>query len=238
MLAVVLLPAAGFPSAALASARVVSSEVAPGIQLRSIRRSAPSQCISVISVAPWASVRAVLATAGPEDAPFAKVSSAVDRLEALAGVNGYFTTLPGANPMLVTDGRVVAPPCARQCVRDPRTGFGLREDGSALLVTVDGRQADAAGMGLREFAVLLRELGAVWAVNLDGGASTSMVVGGVLVNRPADPSGERLVATALVLLPAAVPAVTSVVRQLRRMDPRIVTPVLITPASRGFRRAA
>lgn len=237
-LMVALLPTVSPPGAARLAVRLGSSELAPGIEFRSIRRSAPNQRIAVITVAPWARVRAALVVAGQKGAPFATVSAAVGRLDGLAGVNGYFTTLPGANPMLVLDGRVVAPPCVRQCVRDPRTGFGLTEEGSALLVTVDGRRADATGMSLREFAVFLRSLGAAWAVNLDGGASTTMVVGRSVANRPADQGEERPVSTALVLLASARPGVSSLVERLREVDDRIVPPVLLPRASRDFRLVA
>ena len=43
-------------------------------------------------------------------------------------------------------------------------------------------------------------LGAREAVNLDGGGSTTMTVGGKLVNRPSDATGERPIGDALVLL--------------------------------------
>ena len=47
----------------------------------------------------------------------------------------------------------------------------------------------------------MRSLGAVDAVNLDGGGSTTMAVGDELVNRPSDDAGERPVADAVVVLP-------------------------------------
>jgi exopolysaccharide biosynthesis protein len=39
------------------------------------------------------------------------------------------------------------------------------------------------------------------AINLDGGGSTTMVVGGRVVNQPSDTAGERPVGDALLLLP-------------------------------------
>ncbi len=39
------------------------------------------------------------------------------------------------------------------------------------------------------------------AVNLDGGGSTGMTVGGQLVTRPSDATGERPIGDAVVLLP-------------------------------------
>jgi Phosphodiester glycosidase len=86
--------------------------------------------------------------------------------------------------------------------RHPRTLAGVRADGRLLLVTVDGRRAGwSAGVTLAEAARVMRSLGAREALNLDGGGSTAMVVRGRTVNRPSDPTGERPVSDALVVLP-------------------------------------
>ena len=70
--------------------------------------------------------------------------------------------------------------------RHPRTALGYN-DTTIFLVTVDGRREGySAGMSLPELASLLRELGAVEAINLDGGGSTTMWVKGEIRNRPSD----------------------------------------------------
>ena len=46
----------------------------------------------------------------------------------------------------------------------------------------------------------MRALGAEEAVNLDGGGSTAITIGEELMNRPSDPTGERPIGDALVLL--------------------------------------
>jgi exopolysaccharide biosynthesis protein len=85
--------------------------------------------------------------------------------------------------------------------RHPRTAVGVRADGRVLLVTVDGRQPErSVGMSIAELAALLLELGAVEAVNMDGGGSTTMVAGGRVVNSPSDLTGERPVGDALLVL--------------------------------------
>ena len=48
-------------------------------------------------------------------------------------------------------------------------------------------------------ADLLMEFGAAEAINLDGGDSTSIVVGNKLVNRPSDQTGERPVSDAMLV---------------------------------------
>jgi exopolysaccharide biosynthesis protein len=85
--------------------------------------------------------------------------------------------------------------------RHPRTAVGICADGRILLVTVDGRQPErSVGMTIAELADLLREMGAVEAINMDGGGSTTMVVGGRVVNSPSDLTGERPVGDALLVL--------------------------------------
>jgi hypothetical protein len=75
--------------------------------------------------------------------------------------------------------------------RNPRTMVGVDAHGRLLLVAADGRQAHSAGLSILEAAQVMRALGAVTAMNLDGGGSTTLVLDGQLVNRPSDRSGER-----------------------------------------------
>jgi hypothetical protein len=93
----------------------------------------------------------------------------------------------------------------------PRTAAGRTADGRLLLLVVDGRQPESRGVDLRELAVIMRDLGAVDALNLDGGGSSALVVGGVPLNRPSGRSEQREVMSALVTFchPAA-PAIRTV----------------------------
>jgi exopolysaccharide biosynthesis protein len=50
----------------------------------------------------------------------------------------------------------------------------------------------------------MRDLGAVDALNLDGGGSSEMVVDGEVVNRPSD-GRERRITNAVLILPGADP---------------------------------
>ena len=59
----------------------------------------------------------------------------------------------------------------------------------------------SVGMTLDELARLLVEFGAVEAINLDGGGSTTMVLRGEVVNKPSDREGERPVSDAILVLP-------------------------------------
>ena len=84
--------------------------------------------------------------------------------------------------------------------RHPRTMAGLTNAGKILLVAIDGRHFDhSVGASFKEEAGVMRALGAVEAVNLDGGGSTTLVIDGELVNRPSDTTGERPIGDALLL---------------------------------------
>ncbi len=79
---------------------------------------------------------------------------------------------------------------------------GVTADGRVLLVTVDGRRPGVSvGVTLVEGARVMASLGAREAMNLDGGGSTTMAIGGRVVNRPSDPTGERPVAEGIFVLP-------------------------------------
>ena len=81
----------------------------------------------------------------------------------------------------------------------PRTAVGLTADGEILIMTVDGRVPNVSrGLTLPGLAKYMRELGAVDAVNLDGGGSTAMAIDGKCVNHPSD-GVERAVNNALLI---------------------------------------
>ena len=89
--------------------------------------------------------------------------------------------------------------------RHPRAALALTED-RVLAVACDGRERRDAGMTLRELADTLVEMGAVSALNLDGGGSATLVYDGRLRNRPREQHGidlleGRAVPTAIVLDP-------------------------------------
>lgn len=90
---------------------------------------------------------------------------------------------------------------------DPRTAIGINRNGRYVyLVVVDGRQPFySEGATLDELARLMKDLGAYYAMNLDGGGSSTMVVQGKdgqpqILNSPIDnfiPGRERPVANHL-----------------------------------------
>lgn len=59
----------------------------------------------------------------------------------------------------------------------PRTSIGFRENGDLLIVVVDGRQAGySVGINLVDLAQIYKSLSASYALNLDGGGSSTFVV--------------------------------------------------------------
>ena len=112
-----------------------------------------------------------------------------------------------AGPMLVTAGRSLIhsgqdlegfSAGSRQFDSDitvghyPRAAFGLG-DGEMIAAVSEGRADDEAGLTLAELATAMIGLGATRAINLDGGGSASLVVGGRLRNTPREEHGEELV---------------------------------------------
>jgi hypothetical protein len=89
-------------------------------------------------------------------------------------------------------------------LRAPRTAVGVRQDGRILFVTIDGRRSDVSvGATIDELRGVMRALGAVDALNLDGGGSTTLVVDGEIKNTPSDETGARPVADAVLIFDQA-----------------------------------
>ncbi|TMJ03859.1 MAG: hypothetical protein E6H01_04790 [Bacillati bacterium ANGP1] len=135
----------------------------------------------------------------------------------------------GGGPRLVKDGQVFVPFAwewfSPRHVREraPRTAVGITAANKVLLVTVDGRGRQNTGMTLREMAELMVQLGARDAMNLDGGSSATMVVGGRVVNDPSD-GMERPIASALLVLrrpEAAPPAIRTTTSRTKPLNPPV-----------------
>ncbi|MBK5242397.1 phosphodiester glycosidase family protein [Clostridium sp.] len=76
----------------------------------------------------------------------------------------------------------------------PRTAIAQRNDGSIILLVIDGRQVNSLGATLREVQDLLYdEYGAYNATNLDGGSSSTLFYNDEIINSPCDSLGERSV---------------------------------------------
>lgn len=128
-------------------------------------------------------------------------------------VRGSAVSVFGAGPALVRSGRVwinarangVSDGAVR--TRSPRTVVGIRADGTTVLAVFDGRRPGVSeGVTLPEAARYLVTLGAVEAMNLDGGGSSTMVAQDRVRNSPSDPGRsdedrQREVSNAIVVVP-------------------------------------
>ncbi len=118
--------------------------------------------------------------------------------------NRMYHALSG-DRMLVQGGEII--PSLDDTQIDPRTAIGINRNGRfTYLVVVDGRQPFySQGATFAELADLFKELGAFYAMSLDGGGSSTMVIEGedgkpVILNSPIDnyiPLRERPVANHL-----------------------------------------
>ena len=91
---------------------------------------------------------------------------------------GQLREAVGGSHILLKDGLVqnVAYQSASMADRHPRTLVGVREDGTVLLIAIDGRQSTLSnGASYSDMAAILLELGAVDGINLDGGGSTTFI---------------------------------------------------------------
>jgi hypothetical protein len=76
--------------------------------------------------------------------------------------------------------------------RYPRAALGLA-GGELIAAVCEGRADDEDGLTMTELAEAMRGLGVSEAINLDGGGSASLVVGGRLLNTPREEHGLELV---------------------------------------------
>jgi hypothetical protein len=103
----------------------------------------------------------------------------------------------GGGPPLVRGGRALQQETSR--VRHPRAGVGWNKD-YVFLVEVDGRQRSlSVGMTMAEFADYMAKLGCAEALNLDGGASATCWVYGLVMNSPSS-GAERRMGNSLVVV--------------------------------------
>ncbi len=78
----------------------------------------------------------------------------------------------GCERRLITDG---VPASFTDSSKAPRTALGVTDSGELILYTADGRNSIwSAGLSYAQLAQRMLDLGAVQAVNLDGGGSTQM----------------------------------------------------------------
>lgn len=139
-----------------------------------------------------------------------KVQVVVNVIPYSTSVAGELMHLIGGGPRLLKSGRLYISKYEEKFKRDvasgraARTACGITNDNHILLVAVDGKPRGkkkvgrSLGMTLTELAYFMRSIGALDALNLDGGGSTTMVIHGIVVNRPVD-GAQRRVSNAILV---------------------------------------
>lgn len=103
-------------------------------------------------------------------------------------------------PTLLKDGKKVTIPSKYRNKKEPRTMIGHFSNGDLLLIVIDGRSKDSAGITLEEAQDKLLEWNVRDAYNFDGGGSSTFVYKGKVLNKPSD-GKERKVVSNFVVIP-------------------------------------
>jgi hypothetical protein len=99
-----------------------------------------------------------------------------------------FPHVLGAGPLLIQNQQIVLDAKAESLSsafsieQAPRSAIAQRADGTLLFVTAH-QKLDGSSLSLFEMAQLLQPLGAINALNLDGGSSTTLFLGGQIIDR-------------------------------------------------------
>jgi len=103
----------------------------------------------------------------------------------------------GGGPVLVRDGLPVRQAdelftLGQIARRHPRTAIGQLADGGLLFVVADGRSSWSYGLTMWSLARVMADLGAVTAMGLDGGGSSTISFDGQVLNSPSDGQPRRV----------------------------------------------
>jgi Phosphodiester glycosidase len=143
--------------------------------------------IMVLSIGPELAAELPVLTAGMT------MSLSLETAPDLTGV----TTALGGGRILLRGGK--ASDLKHYPHRHPRTAIGWNSE-HLCLVVVDGRQQGLSkGMNYTELSALMLRLGCTEAINLDGGGSSTLWLGGHVMNSPSD-GQQRRVANSLIVV--------------------------------------
>ena len=116
-------------------------------------------------------------------------------------------TVVGGGPVLVQKGEVHISNNAElmfagQAINDrhPRTAMGYTADGKLVIFVCEGRSATSAGLSLTQLATVMKNLGCVEALNLDGGGSTCLLINGKETNIPSAKGEQRAIPSVFLIM--------------------------------------
>jgi exopolysaccharide biosynthesis protein len=110
-------------------------------------------------------------------------------------------TAVGGGPVLIQEGELKITNeeermFAGKAINDkhPRTTMGYTKDGKLIIMVVQGRfPGIAEGATLIQEAKMLKDIGCIEALNLDGGGSSCLLINGKETIKPSDKEGQRAI---------------------------------------------
>lgn len=116
-------------------------------------------------------------------------------------------TAIGGGPVLIQNGEIKITnneelKFAGKAINDkhPRTCMGYTADGRLIIMVIEGRHPGIAeGATLTQEAQLLKDLGCIEALNLDGGGSSCMLINGKETIKVSDKEGQRAVPAVFII---------------------------------------
>ncbi|RYZ30769.1 MAG: phosphodiester glycosidase family protein [Chitinophagaceae bacterium] len=83
--------------------------------------------------------------------------------------------------------------------KHPRIAIGYTKDQKLIILAIEGRSKESGGATLPQTAQILKDLGCVEALNLDGGGSSCLLINGKETIRPSDARGQRPVPSVFMI---------------------------------------
>lgn len=126
------------------------------------------------------------------------------RFHVQTDINADFSNINaaiGGGSLILQNGELIEGAGVQPNARHPRSAVGALRDGRVILVAVDGR-SHSIGVTHAELGAILRHYGAVNAMHMDGGGSTTLVTQGSVANTLSEGS-QRAVTNALGVFNAA-----------------------------------
>lgn len=116
-------------------------------------------------------------------------------------------TAVGGGPVLLQDGKIKITnneelKFSGKAISDkhPRTAMGYTIDGKLVILVIQGRnQGVAEGASLEQVAKMLKQIGCIEALNLDGGGSSCLLINGKETIKPSDKEGQRPVPAVFII---------------------------------------
>ncbi len=115
-------------------------------------------------------------------------------------------TAVGGGPVLVQNGKVNITnneelKFAGNAINDrhPRTAMGYTQGNKLIVFVCEGRSEAASGLSLTELAKVMKGIGCVEALNLDGGGSSCMLINGKETNIPSSKGEQRQIPSVFLI---------------------------------------